>query len=498
MGSRIVPPAPMRGSNGVAFGPDGRLYVAQFLSGLISAVDLASGETEVVVGPGSPVRSPDDLAFGADGSMYVTDLVPGRVWRRAPDGRYTLVSDDVALPNGIACAGNRLFVNEMRMGGRVLELFPGGGEPVVLADGLAMGNAMQLGPDGFLYYPHMATGEVFRVSPDGGPPELVASGVHEPVAVRFDRGGTLLVLSRGAAGIVTRIGADRRSIVETGIAGLDNAAFDDDNRMFVSSFAGGGIAEVHPDGRTRQIVPPGLAGPFGVAVDSGGTVFTGDHYRVTSVAATGVTMRELLVFSHGIVADGSLLHVTSQYGDVRTYDPALRTARTRAAGLAQPMGLAAADGMLVVAESAAGRVVAIDADDELSVLAEGLARPVDVATAGGVWYASDETRGTVVRLPDAVPVAEGLDAPQGIAVRDQELFVVEAGARRLTAVGLGTGETRVAVADLAVLPPAGEPLFAHGMPGLPGRFAGVAVAPDGALYVAANGEGTVVRVPPGG
>ncbi|GHE90242.1 hypothetical protein GCM10017786_23150 [Amycolatopsis deserti] len=493
MGSRVVAPGPMRGSNGVAFGPDDRLYVAQFLSGLISAVDLAAGDVEVVVGADSPVRSPDDLAFGPDGSMYITDLVPGRVWRRAPDGRYTLVSDEVKLPNGIACAGDRLFVNEMRMGGRVLELFPAGGEPVVLADGLEMGNAMQLGPDGLLYYPHMATGEVFRVSPDGGPPELVADGVHEPVAVRFDRGGELLVLSRGAAGIVTRISPAGRSIVETGIAGLDNAAFDEENRMFVSSFAAGGIAEVHPDGRTREVVPPGLAGPFGVTVDLGGTVFTGDHYRVTSVDGT---MREMLVFSHGIAADGPLLHVTSQYGDVRTYDPAARTVRTRAAGLAQPMGLAVGDGMLVVAESGAGRVVAIDESDELSVLAEGLARPVDVAVAEGTWYASDETRGTVVRLPDAVPVASGLEAPQGIAVLGQELFVVEAGARRLTAVDVGTGETRVKVADLAVLPPSEAQLFAHGMPGLPGRFAGVAAAPDGALYVAANGEGTVVRVVP--
>ncbi|MFD4193763.1 outer membrane protein assembly factor BamB family protein [Amycolatopsis thermoflava] len=497
MDSRIVPPAPMRGSNGVAFGPDGRLYVAQFLSGLISAVDLASGDLEVVAGTDSPVRSPDDLAFGADGSMYITDLVPGRVWRRAPDGEYALVSDDVALPNGIACAGDRLFVNEMRMGGRLLELFPGGGEPVVLADGLAMGNAMQLGPDGFLYYPHMMTGEVFRVPPDGGPAELVADGVHEPVAVRFDRGGALLVLSRGRAGIVTRIDAGRRSIVETGIAGLDNAAFDDENRMFVSSFAGGGIAEVHPDGRSREVVPRGLAGPFGVTVDLAGTVSAADHYRVTRVGDTGVTMREMLVFSHGIAADGPLLHVTSQYGDVRTYDPATGTVRTRATGLAQPMGLAVGDGRLVVAESGAGRVVAIDADDVLTVLAEGLSRPVDVAAADGTWYVSDEAAGAVLRLPEALPVAAGLQAPQGIAVRGNELFVVEAGAGRLTAVGLGTGETRVEVEDLAVLPPAGEPLFAHGMPGLPGRFAGVAAAPDGTLYVAANGEGTVVRVPSG-
>lgn len=203
--TRLNSPNPLWGSNGVAFGPDGRLYIAQFLAGRISAVDPADGDLEVVVPMDGPVRSPDDLAFGADGSMYIADLVPGKVWRRDPRGVYSVVSDEVRVPNGITCVGDRLFVNEMRPGGRLLELFPDGGEPVVLTEGLALGNAMQRGPDGYLYYPHMVTGQVWRIPPDGGTPELVAEDVHEPVAVRFDQGGVLHVLSRGVAGLVTRI-----------------------------------------------------------------------------------------------------------------------------------------------------------------------------------------------------------------------------------------------------------------------------------------------------
>lgn len=138
--SRVARPTPLPGSNGIAFGPDGRLFVAQFLAGQISAVDLTSGETEVIVPADGPVQAPDDLAFGADGSMYITDLVPGRVWRRDPGARFTLLTDQVRLPNGVACTGDRLFVNEMIPHGRLLELRDDG--PVVLTDGLAMGNAM--------------------------------------------------------------------------------------------------------------------------------------------------------------------------------------------------------------------------------------------------------------------------------------------------------------------------------------------------------------------
>ncbi|HWO68669.1 MAG TPA: PQQ-binding-like beta-propeller repeat protein [Umezawaea sp.] len=503
---RLTPPNPLWGSNGVAFGPDGRLHVAQFLAGRISAVDLATGEVDVVVPGDGPVESPDDLAFGPDGSMYITDLVPGRVWRRSPRGEFSLVTDEVSLPNGIAFVGDRLFVNEMRPNGRLLELVPDGGAPRVLAADLAMGNAMQLGPDGCLYYPHMLTNRVYRVPVDGGEPELVAEDVHEPVAVRFDRGGVLTVLSRGAAGYVTRLdlfGTGDRTVVATGVVGLDNAAFDDEDRMFVSSFASGGIAEMRPDGRTREVVPQGFDGPFGVTVDPGGTVYAGDHYRLAGPADGGVVTHELLTFVHGVAADGGFVHVTSQYGDVRSYDPATGKAVPRATRLDRPTGIAVReDGTLVVAESGAGRVVAIDGSDVVTVLAEGFDRPVDVALdAEQRCYVSDDVRGAVFRIDDGGPVlvVDDLDAPQGLAVHGGVLHVVETGGRRLVAVDLTTGDRTVEAEDLPVGPPLGETraepaLFANGIPGAPRQFAGLAAAPDGSLYVSANGEGTVLHL----
>lgn len=487
-------------------------------------MDPATGDVDVIVPMDSPVQSPDDLAFGADGSMYIADLVPGRVWRRSPDGAYTLVSGDVTNPNGLTCVGDRLFVNEMKPDGRLMELFPDGGEPVVLTEGLALGNAMQLGPDGWLYYPHMITGQVWRIPPDGGAPEVVAEDVHQPVAVRFDQGGVLHVLSRGVEGIVTRIdlhGTGSRTLVSSGVVGLDNAAFDAENRMFVSSYASGGITELRPDGRTRELVPRGLDGPYGVTIDLGGTVYAADHYRLASPADThegvpingshgeGVTTHALLHFSHGIAADGGLLHVTSQYGTVQTYDPEHGTTRERAVGLRQPLGIAVGpDGSLVVAETGAGRIVALDDGDTLTVRAEGLDHPVDVAfDAAGRCYVSDDRLGTVLRIEadgSTVTVADGLGAPQGLVVLGDEIFTVETAHRRLRAISLTTGESRTDAEDLPVGPPPGvvprtrPALFAGGMPGAPYPFAGLAAAPDDTLLLAANGEGTVLRLSPAG
>ncbi|WP_406151129.1 hypothetical protein [Streptomyces sp. NBC_01012] len=547
---RLNPANPLWGSNGIAFGPDGRLYVAEFLGGRISAVDLAGGDLDVVVPSGGPVQSPDDLAFGADGSMYIADLVPGRVWRRSPQGEYSLVCDEVKNPNGITCVGDRLFVNEMKPDGRLLELFPDGGEPAVLTEGLAMGNAMQRGPDGCLYYPHMMSGQVWRIPPDGGEPEMVADQVHLPVAVRFDRGGVLHVLSLGPEGRVTRIdlhGTGSRTLITSGVEGLDNAAFDAENRMFVSSYASGGITEMRPDGRTRTIVPRGFDGPYGVTVGPSGTVYAADHYRVAGPPATpeatptdraaradgtgradgaesvvgpagngraddaGEPARHVLApFVHGIAADGGVLHLTSQFGDVRTYDPEDGSMRTRVSGLSRPMGITVGPaGSLVVAETDGGRVLAVDADDEVTVLAEGLGRPVDVAfDTAGRCHVSDERTGAVLRLGQdgaATVVADGLDAPQGLTILGDTLYTVETGRHRVRAVSLTTGASWTEADDLPVgpspgaapAPPGAEPaLFANGLPGLARRFAGIAAAPDGSLVLSADGEGTLLRLTP--
>lgn len=510
---RLNRPNPLWGSNGVAFGPDGRLYVAQFLAGQISAVDPASGEITPVVPLDGPVQAPDDVAFGADGSLYIADLPPGRVWRRTPDGAYHLVSDEVTVPNGITCVGDRLFVNEMRVGGRLLELFPDGSRgPRVVAEGLAMGNAMQQGPDGLLYYPQIVTGELWRVPPDGGVPERVAADVPGAVGARFDRDGMLVGVSGGMGGVLTRIdvfGDGARRTVTTGIHGIDNAAFDMANRMYVSSYAGGGITVLAPDGGASVLVPQGLNGPFGVTADAAGTVYAADHYRVGRLAGGGVDggVDTLAVMNgaHGIASAGRLLHLASETGEVHTCDTRGGALELRASGLALPTGVAVgAGGVPVVAETGAGRVVAVDAAGGLTVLAAGLGHPVDVAfddEARG--YVSEGRRGTVLRIESggAVTVfASGLDTPQGLVVRGGEVFVVEAGARRLTGFCLETGRRRVEAEALPVgLPPGIDRVEPDPVPGVPGRprpFAALAVAPDGALLLSANGEGTVLRLTP--
>src|SRR6478736_5457884 len=131
-------------------GPDGRLYVTQVFFSQVTAIDVDSGEHAVFSPLGSGIRGPDDGFFAADRTFYATEPMYGRVTARDAAGRYRVVRDELPGANGVTMdhARRRLFVDEFRPGGRLLELDPLSGEPRVLLDDLAGPNAPAMGPDG--------------------------------------------------------------------------------------------------------------------------------------------------------------------------------------------------------------------------------------------------------------------------------------------------------------------------------------------------------------
>ena len=77
-----------------------------------------------------------------------------------------MLRDDLPCANGITVHQGRLFVNECREGGRLMELDLNGGAPRILLENLPSPNAMEVGPDGLLYYPLMTANEIWRIDPD--------------------------------------------------------------------------------------------------------------------------------------------------------------------------------------------------------------------------------------------------------------------------------------------------------------------------------------------
>ena len=262
--------SPLHGANGIMFGPDGRLYVASVASSVVAAVDPESGAIVERWGPDEGVNGPDDLAFGPDGSLFWTDIVGGHVGRRTPGGTTTVVASPGPGVNPITFSDDgRLFVSQCFLGDQLYEIDPDGiAEPRLIHGDLGPGcglNGMDWGPDGKLYGPRWFRGEVVRVDVDTGELDTVATDFQIPAAVKFDSLGRLHVLDTQAGEVVrVDVVSGDKEVVGRPEVGRDNLAFDETDRLFVSSFADGSIAEVTGLETIRVVMAGGINSPGGL------------------------------------------------------------------------------------------------------------------------------------------------------------------------------------------------------------------------------------------
>ena len=508
---RLIGPSRVYASNGMRFGPDGLLYVAQCFGNTITAFDTASGARKDINRNGGPIKAPDDLAFDSKGLLYVTEFLNARVTTMTPEGKVDVLIDNVPGANGITVYRDRIFMDECRPEAEVVELFHDGRAPKVLASGLELANALSVGPDEMLYFPQLGKGEVCRVSPNGGPLERLVDGLAVPTAVKFDNRGHLLVI-QALTGEVTRVDIQTRQTSRVAMLppGLDNLVVTPDDRLFISNFMDGTITEVLPNGTQKGFLPPGMSGPTGVACMSDGRVFAADFMTVLKVTGPGQWERVGWTFDGefpGFLRDlcagpGDVVYTTTLLGNLTAYDTRSRVCEVLASGLDSPWGVKrTASGAVVTAEYDGGRVIEVEHGGKSRVLARGLNHPTGVAVAAdGTCFVAETGNHRVVQVNGSVtPVIDGLDRPEGMAVCGDDLVVVDSGSKQLLAFSLRDKKSRVLASGLPLGCPSGAaPQALVGVAGfLPGPilpFAGVAAGADGTIYLAGDGEGSILAL----
>lgn len=505
---RLTPPSRLYGANGMRTGPDGRIYVAQVSGSQISAIDIDSGAVETISPMGGDIVAPDDLVFDPNGNLYVTEITEGRVSVLEPNGRARVIYGEIPCANPITFHHGRLFAGECRPGGRIMELDLNGGPPRILLNDVPMPNAMEVGPDGMLYFPVMAANQIWRINPEGGVAEIVASDLGVPDAVKFDSQG-FIVSTQVGSGQVLRIDprTGERTVLADIAPGLDNLTFVGE-RLFVSSISGQ-VNEIVAPGKVRSLVPDGLNWPLGLAVDEDGALLIADGGFVYTLREGGSPQGAGMFFTpnypgyiRGVATAGAgEFVVTTANGDVARFWPAKFESEVLASGFDQLYGVAIAPGGTVVfADRSKGLVLSLRGD-KVETLATDLREPSGVAIAGdGTILVCEEGAGRVVKpvAGGVETVLDGLQRPQGILVFEDRLYIVDAGAKELIEYDLASRVRRTIASGLAVGAPPGvipKPLGAI-MPlsGAMGPFAGIAAGADGTLYVSADAEGSVVAV----
>ncbi|MEM1432580.1 MAG: hypothetical protein AAGG11_00845 [Pseudomonadota bacterium] len=497
--------ANIAGANGIHFGPDGLLYVASVIGSDLTVLNPDNGEVVRRLTADDGVIGPDDVAFASDGSFFWTSILTGEVAGFDAAGNRVVAAQLPPGPNPVTFSDDdRLFISQCFLGTNVYELDPKGVEqPRLIAGDLGPGcglNGMDWGPDGRLYGPRWFVGEVISLDVDTGERRVEATGFVTPAAVKFDSAGVLHVLDTGA-GTVVRLGDDAREVIATLTPGLDNFAFDADDTVYVSSFTDGFVKRVNADGTQTTLQPGGMAHPGGIAM-IGEVVWVADIHAIRGFdrksGAEVATQRNVVGVGEmggaiNLAADGEQLILTSWFdGDVRVWDPQAQQRTAHFTNLAQPVAAVRYAGGVAVAEHGTGSVT-LQSSDGASVLVSELPAPTGLVARGDDLFVSDRSRGQILKvassgkaLPEPVIVASGLESPEGFLLTDDGLVVVEADAARVVSID-AEGARRV-LAEF----PAGSAAAAESPPSQ--VFNGVAMGPDGHLFITGEAQRSLYRV----
>ncbi len=491
--------------NGVAFGPDGRLFAASVAGESIFALDLATGAIESVVGP--PTGEADDLAFSPGGDMIWTAFLEGVVRMKDVDGQIKDLASGLPGVNSIAFTrdGKRLFVGQVFMGDSMWEIdLAGIAAPRLVVGNTGGINACQFGPDGMIYGPSWDRGQVVRIHPETGETTVLADGLKKPGAVRFDLQDRLFVLDDQTGEIFaleeTGDKWNRRLIVQLPSA-TDNMVIGPNGFFYVSNMSDNAIHEVDPNtGASRVIVEGKLGFPRAIAV------FSSDDGDFLHIADTGAyrtvdpRTKEVQDIARAVATDlkfpssvsvhnTSVLLTCELFGVVQIFDLKGKLIR-EVSGLKMPgASIECDDGAILVTEPLAGRVLRV-LGDQKEVLAEGLQLPDALADVGNRdVYVAENTSGRLLRIGltdrKVSVVAESLGSIRAVATTPTgSIAVLNADGGRLVLLDPATGSITPVARNL----PVGhltQPYY---------RSGGVAVGTDGTIYIAADSENALYRI----
>lgn len=499
---------------GIAVDASGAVYVADHDGHSIrrlapdgTVTTLAgSGELGYADGPGATAQFhfPGGLALGSRGELYVADEQNQRIRRIAPDGSVTTFAGSGAgqpsdgpaasagfnLPTGLAMGRDgTLFaiersqrVRAIRPDGTVSTLAGSGATGYLDGPGSAASFAglggIAAGPDGTLYLSDAGNHRIRAVAADGqrdvrtiagsgeAPPgaqsidgPAAAARLARPRALAVDHAGTVYVAESAA---VRQIGGDGLRDVRT-IAGPWTApggvAVDGSGTVYVSDTAQNRIYAVDGDGNVSLLAGSGEPGfadglgagvrfnaPAGLAADDAGTVYVADtgNHRIRAIAPDG-SVRTLAGTGERGLQDGPAAEAT----------------------FAKPSAVALApDGSLYVADTGNDQVRRID----------------PAGTVSSVLHAEGDEESPI-------------NDPAGVAVgADGTLYVADTSGNRIATVDTA-GDS-----EFTVLAGSGAKGFVDG-DGESARFffpAGLAVGPDGTLYVADPFNDRIRAVTPDG
>ena len=309
-------------------------------------------------------------------------------------------------------------------------------------------------------------------------------------------------------------------------AGYHTLAISPDDRIFLGHYDEGALYEYISTGEIRPLTTPGMIGPGGLAMvkrpDGGESLFVAGWKTLHEFdAATGEQRNawrsawfpDMISPPRTVAPDGENLLVSGwedQWGGniVQVWDPEAGKTVAMTEEFVRPASAIRFQGDLVVIEmipDAGWRTQRTNGDnlaERHTLGGEMLQQPLGLAASDNDLWVADYATGNVFQLvadgaelAEPTVVAANLDHPEGMALApDGRLLVAETGTGRLLAIDPATGATEVIAEGLGFMrenptsvgPVKLAPYFI---------FSGVAVDSAGNVYVAGDATNVIYRIP---
>ena len=275
--------------------------------------DLPVGQATVFVE--GMATGTEGIAFGPDGALYVSVPSEGKLYRIAPDGTYAPFADTPeALGVALSSKGTLLVADKGPsnslddLDGSVLSV-TADGTVSTLASGIASPNFLVEAMDGSVLVSDDFDTRLFRVLPDGTV-EVALTDIASPNGMGYSPDRTVLYVASTftADGEITRVPVDAQGLPTDGertviakLAGAfpDGLAVDAFNRVYVAANIAGKVVRIPGQGGEQEVVGEGMQNPaslaFGVGPDFDPcsiyiTELFGTRIWRLSVGAVGVTL----------------------------------------------------------------------------------------------------------------------------------------------------------------------------------------------------------------
>ena len=205
-------------------------------------------------------------SFDADGNLYIVDIPFGRIFRIAPDGKWSLVVEYEGWPNGLKVAADgRILVADYRRGIMELDARAGRMHQVLASrnsESFRGCNDLHIASNGDIYFTdqgqtglHDPTGRVYRLRTSGQLDCLIHTGIspnglvldsHEAVLfVAMTRDNSVWRAPFMKDGSVSKVG---RFCSLFGPSGPDGMTMDRAGRLFVAHASLGHVFVFAPNG----------------------------------------------------------------------------------------------------------------------------------------------------------------------------------------------------------------------------------------------------------